>query len=159
MDITINVEDYKLNVRAAAIIIHNNKILTHKSTNKGHYALIGGRVQIGEDSETTVKREIMEEMGKEIQLTGYVSTIENFFEMQGEKYHEIMFVHQAEFVNEEDKKIEETLNNIEGKDYLKYEWIELDKIEEYPLRPEIIKKVLKNGKFPIHEINIDKKEE
>ena len=29
MDITIDIEDYKLNVRAAVVIIHNNKILLH----------------------------------------------------------------------------------------------------------------------------------
>ena len=158
MDITIDVENYKLNVRSAGVIIHNNKLLAHRNTKSDHYALIGGRVAIGEDSETTLKREIMEEMGKEIEITGYISTIENFFEMKGSKFHEIMFVHQAEFLNEKDKKIEETLQNIEGKDYLKYEWLDLNKIEEYPLRPEAIKSVLKNGKFPVHKINIDKKE-
>lgn len=155
MDITINVEDYKLNVRAAGVIIHNNKVLTHRNVNNDHYALIGGRVQIGEDSETTIKREIMEELGKEIEITGYISTIENFFELKGEKYHEIMFVHKAEFVNEEDKKIESTIKNIEGKEYLQYEWLDLDEIEKYPLMPKAIKEILKNGKFPIHKINID----
>ena len=30
MDLTIDVEDYKLNVRAAGVIIHNNKVLVHK---------------------------------------------------------------------------------------------------------------------------------
>lgn len=154
MDITIDVENYKLNVRAAGIIIHNNKILTHKSINKDHYALIGGRVQIGEDSETTLKREIMEEIGKEIAITGYICTIENFFEMNSEKYHEIMFVHKAEFINEEDKKIEDTLKNVEGKEHLRYEWIDLDKIEEYPIMPQAIKEILKNKKFPVHKINI-----
>lgn len=154
MDITINVEDYKLNVRAAGLIIHNNKVLTHRNVNEKHYALIGGRVQIGEDSETTIKREIMEELGKEIEITGYISTIENFFELKGEKYHEIMFAYKAEFVNEEDKKIEDTIKNIEGKEYLQYEWLDLGKIDEYPLLPEAIKEVLKNGKFPVHKINI-----
>lgn len=154
MDITINVEDYKLNVRAAGMIIHNNKVLTHRNVNEDHYALIGGRVQVGEDSETTLKREIMEELGKEIEITGYISTIENFFELKGEKYHEIMFVHKAEFVNEKDKKIEDTIKNIEGKEYLQYEWLDLGKIDEYPLLPEAIKEVLKNGKFPVHKINI-----
>ena len=57
MDLTIDVEDYKLNVRAAGVIIHNNKILVHKNINSDHYSLIGGRVEIGEDSENTVKRE------------------------------------------------------------------------------------------------------
>ena len=108
MDITINLEEYKLNVRAAAIIIHDNKVLAHRDINLDHYALLGGRVEVGEDSESTIKREILEETGKEIEITGYISTIENFFEMKGSKYHEIMFVHKAEFKNEEDKVIKET---------------------------------------------------
>lgn len=155
MDITIDVEEYKLNVRAAGIIIHNNKILTHRNTKSDHYALIGGRVEIGEDSVATLKREIMEEMGKEIEITGYISTIENFFEMDSRKYHEIMFVHKAEFKNEKDQKIEDTIKNIEGKDYLVYEWIPLEKIDEYPIKPEVVKEILKQGKFPIHKINKD----
>lgn len=155
MDITIDVADYKLNVRAAGILIHNNKLLVHRNVNSDHYALIGGRVQIGEDSETTLKREIMEEIGKEIEITGYVSTIENFFEMKNSKFHEIMFVHEIEFKDEKDKKIEDTIKNIEGEDYLIYEWLDLDKIDEYPLLPKAIKSVLKNKIFPIHKINKD----
>ena len=49
MDLTLDVEDYKLNVRAAGVIIHNGKILVHRNVNSDHYALIGGRVEIGED--------------------------------------------------------------------------------------------------------------
>lgn len=158
MDLTLDVGDYKLNVRAAGVIIHNNKILLHRNAKSNHYALVGGRVAIGEDSENTVKREIQEELGKEVEITGYVSTIENFFEMKGSKYHEILFVHKVEFIDEEDKKIEYTLKNIEGKDYLQYEWIELDKIDEYPLLPQVVKNVLKENKFPVHKINNDMKE-
>ena len=66
MDITIDVNDYKLNVRAACVIKHNNKILVHKNINSNYYCLIGGRVKIGEDSETTIKREVEEEIGKQI---------------------------------------------------------------------------------------------
>ena len=77
MDLTIQVEDYKLNIRAAAIIIHNGKILVHRNVNSDHYALVGGRIAIGEDSATTVLREIKEEIGKEAEIIGYVSTIEN----------------------------------------------------------------------------------
>ena len=153
MDITVDIGDYRLNVRAAGILVHNGKILLHKNTNFNHHALIGGRVEIGENSVDTVKREIKEELGKDVEITGYISTIENFFEMKGSKYHEIMFVHKIEFTNEEDKNIEYTMKNIEGKDYLKYEWIDLDKIDEYPLAPNIMKDILKEKKFPTHKIN------
>ena len=153
MDITIDVKDYKMNVRSAGVIIHNGKILLHRNVNSGHYALIGGRVEIGESSTDTIKREIKEELGKDIKITGYISTIENFFEIKGSKYHEIMFVHKIEFTNEEDQKIEYTMKNIEGKEYLQYEWIDLDIIDEYQLLPKAMKDVLKENRFPVHKIN------
>lgn len=155
MDLTIEVEDYKLNVRAAGIIIHNNKVLTHRNLNSNHYTFIGGRVEIGEDSATTVKREIEEKLGKEAEIIEHGGVIENFFEIKGAKYHEMLFIHRAEFVNEEDKKIEYTLKNKEGKDYLQYEWVDIDKIDDYPVKPSIIKEILKQGKFPVHMINKD----
>ena len=96
---------------------------------------------------------MQEELGKNIEITSYIATIENFFEMKGSKYHEILFVHQAEFINEEDKKIEYILKNKEGKDYLQYEWLDLNKIEEYPLYPKAIQTILKEQKFPTHKIN------
>lgn len=155
MDITIDVDNYKLNVRAAGIIIHNNKVLVHKNVNSDHYALIGGRVEIGEDSKTAVKRELIEETGKPVEIIEYACTIENFFEMKGSKYHEILFVYKVEFLNEKDKLIQETMENVEGKDYLQYEWLDLNEIDKYPILPSIMKKVLKEKKFPMHIIHND----
>ena len=155
MDLTIDIKDYKLNIRAACIIKHNNKVLLHKSDDKDHYCLIGGRVELGENSENTIRREIIEELGKEIDITRYVSTIENFFEFEGSKYHEYMFVYEAEFKNEKDKLIEDTLCNIEGKDYLKYYWVDLKDIDNVDIKPKVIKDILKDGKYPVHKMNID----
>ena len=155
MDLTIDIKDYKLNIRAACIIKHNNKVLLHKSDNRNHYCLIGGRVELGENSENTIRREIKEELGKEIDITGYVSTIENFFEFECSKYHEYMFVYEAEFKDEKDKLIEDTLCNIEGKDYLKYYWIDLKDIDNVDIKPKVIKDILKEEKYPVHKINID----
>lgn len=155
MDITINVEDYLLNVRASGIIIHDNKILLHKNINEEHYALIGGRVAIGESSEEALKREVMEEMGKEVDIIEGLTTVENFFQTKDSKYYEILFVHRLEFKDEDDKKILETIKNVEGKDYLRYEWIDIDEIENYPLKPKVIKDMLKNKSFPAHKYNND----
>lgn len=157
MDITLDVKDWKLNCRAGGIIIHNNKVLLHHNINEPYYALLGGRIKIGESSADTVKREIKEETGKDVQITGYVSTIENFFEFRNKKYHEYLFVHQVEFANEVDKKLEETLSNIEGEDELKYEWIDLSKLDEIDIRPAVMRNVLKNRKFPVHLVNTDLK--
>ena len=153
MDLSLGVADYKLNIRAGGVIIHNNKVLTHKSDDKDHYALPGGRIEIGENSQETIKREIKEELGKEIEVKDYLATIENFFVMNNKKYHELYFLYRIEFKEEEDRKIVETMNNVEGKDYLHYKWLDLKEIDKYNLLPACLKDVLKSGKFPVHLIN------
>ena len=153
MDLSIDIEDYKLNIRAGGLIIHNNKILAHKNINKDHYCIPGGRIELGENSETTIKREIQEELGKNIDILKYSSTIENFFYMNEKKYHELYFLYRIEFKNEEDKKIEYTMHNMEGKDYLQYEWLDIDKIDEYNILPECLKDMLKKDNMPTHVIN------
>ena len=157
MDLSVVLNNQKLNIRACAIIIHDNKLLVHNNVNESHVALVGGRVKIGESSEQTIRREIMEEMGKEIEILEYVSTIENFFEADDMPYHEIMFVYRVDFKNEEDKKIIETIHNVEGEDELRYDWIDLDKIDEYPLKPDILKDLLRNNKYLGHGINDERK--
>ena len=157
MDLSVVLNNQKLNIRACAIIIHDNKLLVHNNVNESHVALVGGRVKIGESSEQTIRREIMEEMGKEIEIIEYVSTIENFFEADDMPYHEIMFVYRVDFKNEEDKKIIETIHNVEGEDELRYDWIDLDKINEYPLKPDILKDLLRNNKYLGHGINDERK--
>lgn len=157
MDLSLDLGEYKLNVRAGIVIVHNNKVLTHKSDDKDHYALPGGRIEVGENSEETVKREIFEEMGREIEIEGYVATIENFFVMEGKKYHELYFLYKGEFKNEEDRKIEYTLNNEEGNDYLHYEWLDLSKIDEYNILPGCLKDILKMKQLPVHMVNDDMK--
>ena len=84
-DLTLNVENYVLNVRATAVIVHDGKILIHHNKIDKHNVLIGGRVKIGEDSATTIKREVEEELGKAIEVKDYIATIENFFEENGKK--------------------------------------------------------------------------
>ena len=54
MDLTIDIENYRLNIRATGIIIHNNKLLVHNNHKDDFYALMGGRISIGESSEETV---------------------------------------------------------------------------------------------------------
>ena len=87
-DLTIDLEGGRLNCRAAGIIIHDGKVLFHKNPADVYYALVGGRVKIGESSDKTVKREIEEELGKKIDVIECMATIENFFELENRNFHE-----------------------------------------------------------------------
>ena len=152
MDITLDVGEYKLNMRAAGLIIHNGKLLVHRNINKDHYALVGGRIEIGEDSVTALKREVSEELAKDVEVLNSAGIIENFYMMNNHKYHEIMFIHKAEFTNKHDAEIIEELKNAEGKEHLKYVWIDIDKIEDYNIMPEVIKEIVKSDSMPVHKV-------
>ena len=155
-DLTIDLEGGRLNCRAAGIIIHDGKVLFHKNPADVYYALLGGRVKICESSDNTVKREIEEELGKKIEILEYMATIENFFELKSKNYHELLFVYRAEFVDDEDKKILETLHNVEDtkKDkVVQYEWLPMDELDKYDIRPSVIKEVLSRKSYPCHLIN------
>ena len=155
MDLSLDIEEYRLNIRTAGAIIHNNKILVHRDINKNYCCLPGGRIEIGETSEQTIKREIQEELGKDIEILKYMATIENFFEMENKKYHEIYFLYKVEFLEEESKKIDYAMHNVEGKEYLRYEWIDLKEIDKCNLLPICLKNILKEEQYPVHIINDD----
>lgn len=153
MDLTLNINNYILNVRACALIIHNNKLLVHKNINKNHYALLGGRVSIGESSDQAIRREVQEELGKSIELLKYLTTVENFFDMDGSRHHEILFVYLADFIDIDDKKIDYSLENAEGKEFLKYEWLDIDSLDNVTIFPSCIKDLFKSNTIVPHIIN------
>lgn len=152
-DITVDIGDYKFNFRTTAIIIHDNKILFHKNINNAHYGLIGGRVKSGETTTETIKREIFEELGKEIEILELFAVVENFFYMKENDYHEIMFVYRCEFKNIEDRNIIHDLESVELNSKLKYYWLDIDKLENYDIRPHLIINAIKEKCLPVHIIN------
>ena len=113
-DITIDLEDWRINCRAAGVIIHNNKILLHRDINKSYYALVGGRIKFGETSDEAIVREIKEELGKDVEIIEFITVVENLFKLNNRNYQEYLFIYKLEFKNEKDKLIETTLKNVEG---------------------------------------------
>ena len=152
MDLTVDVGEYKLNLRVAAIIEHDNRILFHKNPKKEHYGIIGGRVKIGEDTISAIKREIYEELGKKIIVKNLYSVCENFFIVNNIKYHEILFIYKAEFENESDRAIIDRLYCIEeGKD-LYYEWLSREDMKNNIIKPKLFIDTFLSGNDVSHLI-------
>lgn len=63
------------------------------------YRPIGGGIEFGELSKTTLIREIREEIQAEITNISFLGTVENLFTFNGRTGHEIVMVYEADFVD------------------------------------------------------------
>jgi 8-oxo-dGTP pyrophosphatase MutT (NUDIX family) len=103
MDITTKIGDVLLNSRAVVIVRHKDGYLFEKHP-LGYIYPIGGRIMMGESSEVAAKREVMEEIGVELDDLKFTCILENFYiaeEKGGEKnvrVHEYSFVYESQTV-------------------------------------------------------------
>lgn len=149
-DISIMIDDVKFNFRVGAIMEYNEKVMIEKTTKVDFGVIPGGRVMTGEDTKEALIREIQEEMHydiskKEITLQ---HIIENFFTLNGIKYHELYFVYRVQLDDSDEivhRKKEELINYDSDCEW--YECIDINEIDNEKIQPEALKNIVKESTF------------
>jgi 8-oxo-dGTP pyrophosphatase MutT (NUDIX family) len=91
----------KNKIRPLAICVFRNRGLIlvaegyDKSRKQNYYRPLGGVIEFGEYSEETIQREIMEEIGSEVNGLRYLGMLENVFKFNGKTGHEIVMVYDG----------------------------------------------------------------
>ncbi|MBR1559933.1 MAG: NUDIX domain-containing protein [Clostridia bacterium] len=67
-DMCVRCGEGVVNIRVGAIIIKDDKVLMVKNDRDDYYYSVGGRIQFGETAEQAVKREVKEELGREMEV-------------------------------------------------------------------------------------------
>lgn len=136
----IEEENIKFNFRVAALISTKDKILLQSTTNDDFLSLLGGRVQLFEDTKSAIIRECKEEIGiefkeKDLKL---LDVVENFFTYNNTKYHEILYIYKIKppktLINQNIIKTLDKNNSIN-------KWYDMKEIEKLNIKPEIIKQI------------------
>ncbi|WP_282609431.1 NUDIX hydrolase [Pelagibius sp. Alg239-R121] len=68
---------------------------------------LGGEIEFGERAEETLVREFDEELGEAVSVAAFVCVLENLYEHEGAKGHEIVFVYEAAFLKAEAYDVED----------------------------------------------------
>ncbi|NHJ49873.1 MAG: NUDIX hydrolase [Asgard group archaeon] len=93
----------KIKPKAICVFRNKEEILVSEyinpQTNEPFYRPLGGRIDFSENSAVTLQREIMEELGAEIQNIRFLGVIENIYHHKGKQSHELMFIYDADFVD------------------------------------------------------------
>lgn len=145
--IKMKTDNLNFKFRVSGIVIKENKVLFVDMDNSGFLCLPGGYVELGETTEKACLRELNEEVGRKFKVEKYCGVIENFFKNKFNKYmHEISFYYMLTAIDDLDTKDSIIMENDKGNTVkLDFKWIEIDKIDDYDIRPSFLKTVLKNN--------------
>ncbi|QTX21414.1 NUDIX hydrolase [Comamonas aquatica] len=78
--ISVNIAGHRFQLCAAAVVVHGGFVLLHRFQGDAFWALPGGRVEPGEDGQTTVVCAMREELAVKVACAGLLYAVENFFE-------------------------------------------------------------------------------
>ena len=140
MDITIKSENNRFGVRVCAVIYNSDmtKVFLQEQK-KDFYMFPGGRLQINEDTDTAIKRELEEELGlKEDLKLKYI--IESFNKLPNTNYHEVGFYYITKV--DEYKLKTECKSNDKDENESTFKWIDIDKLSKLNIVPNIMKEKL-----------------
>jgi len=85
----------RFTVRVAGLVLLNGRLLVEEGPEARFSFLPGGRVEIGEDSEAALAREMREEILLEGALCRLLFTVESFFDLDGRRFHELGFYYEV----------------------------------------------------------------
>lgn len=144
-DWLFSVNEYICDLRTAAVVIKDGKILVQRDRDGSEYALPGGHVKTGETLEDGLIRETMEEMGVKIKCGRMLWSEECFWEWNGRKAHTIAFYYQVELCEGFELPEGEFVSQKENCDVV-MGWIPIEEIQNVTIYPEFLKE-------EIHRLN------
>lgn len=141
------------NFRVAAIIYNKDKsrILMHKSKDNQYWVLPGGRVEFYEQAETAIKRELFEELGIKTEKVKMLWVVENFFEKEEHKVHEISLYYSVDLPQESNLEDNDNFYGIEDKKNIYFAWKTLTEISEINIYPKFLRNSLENISLTIKD--------
>jgi ADP-ribose pyrophosphatase YjhB (NUDIX family) len=127
---------------AIAIIKNKGRVLVSPGydnvKNQDFYRLLGGGIDFGETAIDALRREFKEELDAEITNCRLITVSENIFNFNGEPYHEICFIYEADF-KDPAMYLRDDLKILDSSDGDKVVWLDIESNKDKNIFPEGIK--------------------
>lgn len=145
--------------RVVGVAVETGRVLIHRAERDAFWALPGGHGELFEPSPETLRREMSEELGIAVEVGPLAWVIENFFDYEGRRCHELGFYYQmglppdcalmqggdGPFPGLEDDYGPELLPLI-------FRWQPLDRLEAITLYPECLPALLRAPSGPVRHV-------
>ena len=141
MDLTFKTPSGIFNYRVCAIILHDDALLATKNDRTPYFYLPGGRVQLHEDAESAIRRELLEELDLCPTALRPLWLNQGFFneDVTQEKFHELCLYYLVDISGTDLPSRGNPFLRTEGDQAYLYQWIPLAQLQEIYLYPLFIK--------------------
>ena len=149
-DINILTDKERFYCSTRGVIKQNEKYLVMSVTNpdntKSSFHFPGGHIEIGENAEQALKREILEEVKCEVNNIKMFAFLENFWEHNGKINHGLELFFLVNPSCQLETKDYTIIENDKGKlKKLEFKWLASEELKTFDVRPQIIKDLILNN--------------
>ena len=161
--LSFDVDGMRFNFRVAAVIAEGGRVLLAQVEGDDFWVLPGGRAEAGENSVTTLRRELAEELGVDARVERLLWVAESFFRLAGRHFHELGFYYRVTVPGGPEGLLPEpgqTTRRQEGDQVLLFRWFPVDGLEGVPLYPAFLRRGLRSLPATVtHVIDVDARRE
>jgi 8-oxo-dGTP pyrophosphatase MutT (NUDIX family) len=147
-DIAVDGEDGSFRLRCVGVAFAGRRVLLHTLAGHGYWLLPGGKVRLGEPSVDALRREICEELGREVEVGPLRVVVENIYRESGRTRHSIGLYHEIHGV-------EPDLRPGEWAAEHEFRWFDVADLDAVDLRPPGIVSVLREWPEVLTHLTLD----
>ena len=137
--ITFTREDTRFNCRIVGVAIEDGRVLLHQFEGDDFWALPGGRGELLEPAAETLRREMREELAIDVDVVRLLWVVENFFEYQGLRFHELGLYFLMQVPTGWRLRTSQTpFEGYEGHLRLTFQWFPLDDLDQLRVYPSFL---------------------
>lgn len=144
MDLTFRIPEGVFNLRAAAVILHEGRILAMQDENSPYYYIPGGRIGFGETAGDAVLREVREELGIDARIIRPLWLNQGFFneDVTQVDYHEVALYFLVDVTGTELLSRGDSFIRHEGRHTHRFQWLPIDRLRDEYFYPLFLKDAL-----------------
>jgi 8-oxo-dGTP pyrophosphatase MutT (NUDIX family) len=110
-------------MRIAGLAFRDGHVLVHRAVHEPFWTFPGGRAEMGETSEETLAREMMEELGVTAEVGRLLWVVENFFHYEGHDCHELGFYYLMELPESFPFHPSDIVHRVQDGSELEFKWV------------------------------------
>jgi ADP-ribose pyrophosphatase YjhB (NUDIX family) len=147
--ISFTIGDRRFDLRAAAIVLHDGRLLLHRAPEDDYWVLPGGRVEMGETGADAIVREMHEEIGEHVECGRLVGVVENFFMWDGLRRHALELYYATRFAAGSPLLHVPRFEGVEAGAPLLYEWFAVAELDRINVRPRVVRRLVVDATDPL----------